>query len=305
MNDEKISFVNQNIIIRKLKSSDSPDLINAGFPFGYEVLRSSLPTSILQAINIAPRETRLVAYHTSKKLAIGYLSLVEHSKLLYSIRYVFSSPTFRQKGVATGLINYALNFAEKKGGERVFLTSDTDPLSIASNLYRKLGFKTLSVNPVLIGNGNTSNFQLDKERNSLKLHRFLKIENKNEIFNIEKRSLSKDMINFFEINNTNFINGISQNYQHFFFKNVFIADLAKSFALVFNRPLMHEATAELYGQSPSFFPDMIIAINKVLYDRGIKYLKIYLFNAKDEISHTLLENRKFYPYKSMYMGRFL
>jgi hypothetical protein len=205
-------------------------------------------------------------------------------------------------GVATCLINYALNLAKNRGAKRIFLTSDTDPLSTATRLYQKFGFRTISPNLILKGNGSTSNFRLQKNSPSFKLH-LCSRRDYDSIFSIYKKSLSKEFIDFFKINSDNFINGISQDFQHFFSKNAFVNDSAESIALVFNLPFVHAATAELYSQSPLLFNDMLIALNKILSDRGIKHLTISLFNARAECILDLLRDRQFYPYKAIYMGK--
>ena len=304
MNDKDSNGIDGLIKIRQFRSSDSFDLIDAGFPYGYDVLKRFSGENFLQKINLVPRETRLVVYHIRKQRVIGFLSLLAHNRLLYSIRYVFSDPNFRQMGVATSLINYALNLAKNKGAEKIFLTSDADPLSSASRLYQKLGFRIISSNPILKGNGNTSNFQTEKVSSSFTISLSSRISY-DPIFDVYKKSLGEELIDFFGINRDNFINGISQDFQHFFMKNVFINNSRESVALVFNLPFTRTATAELYSKSPSLTNDLIVALNKNLIERGTKHLTISSFNAKTDLNFDLLSDKKFHPYRALIMGRSL
>ena len=121
---------------------DMPNLIDSGFPFSNIAFNYSLKERIFRAINLSPRQLSLVAFHTGKKRAIGFLSLVMHTKTLCSVRYIFTDPNFRKMGVATGLINYASILAKEKRAKRVFLT--TDRISDATRLYQKLGFRKIT-----------------------------------------------------------------------------------------------------------------------------------------------------------------
>lgn len=302
MNERNGNLLEGLISVRQFTSSDSFDLITAGFPFGCDALKRFSGENILQKINLAPRETRLVVDHILEKRAIGFLSLLAHTRFLYSIRYVFSDPNFRQMGVATRLISYALSLAKNRGAKKIFLTSDTDPQSAASRLYKKFGFRIISPHLILKANGSTSNFRFEKKSPSFNLHLCSK-RDYDSIFSLYEKSSSKELMDFFEINSHNFFNGISQDFQHFFSKNVFVNDSEETLALVFNLPLVRTAIAELYSQSPLLFNDMIIALNKILIGRGIKHLTISLFNARASESLHLLRDRQFYPYQALYMGR--
>ena len=302
MNGNKSNSHKTQIVIRQLAHNDSKDLIKAGFPFGHKVLKTFLHEKVFQAFNFYPHETRLVAYDINKKRAIGYLSLVAHSRLLYSIRYVFSDPNFRQRGVATNLINYSLILAKNRGANKVFLTSDR--FSSASRLYVKLGFKILSEYSRLEGSGHTYNFQNENPNRLVTLHSCSQ-KNKKKIFSIYKNSMDQKLIDFFGININNFINGYSQDFKRFFVKNAFVTDLEKSLALVFHLPLTHTAVAELYSQSSAPLHSIIKGLMNTLYDRGITYTRISIFNAKDNACFRLLDKNRFYPYQGIFMGKYL
>ncbi len=302
MNFNKSDSPREQIVIRQLVHSDSRDLISAGFPFGRSVLRPFLPVKVFNAFNFYPYETRLVAYHTDKKRAIGYLSLVAHSRLLHSIRYVFSDPSFRRRGVATGLIKYSLVLARNRGAKKVFLTAGR--FSSASRLYEKLGFKIISEYPRLEGTGHTSNFKYKNQNRLVALQPCLQKNNK-KLYRIYKNSMGQKMIDFFGIDINNFINGYSQDFQRFFVKNAYINDSEESIALVFHLPLSHKAVAELYSESNALLPSMLKTLMNTLCDRGITYTRINLFNTKDQECFNLLKKNHFYPYQGIFMGRCL
>lgn len=302
MNFEESYSSKEQIVIRQLTHGDSRDLISAGFPFGQRVLRSSLQKRVFQAFNFHPYETSLVAYHINKGRAIGYLSLVAHSRLLYSIRYVFSDPNFRRRGVATGLVNYSLTLAKNSGAKKVFLTADL--FGSASKLYEKLGFKILSEYPRVEGTGHTSYFQCENQTRLVTLQPS-SLKDKTDFFNIYKNSMGQNMINFFDINSNNFVNGYSQDFQHFYIKNAFVNGSDKSLALVFHLPFTHTAVAELYGQYDVLLPDIIKALMNTLYRLGITYTRINLFNTRNQEGFNLLEKKRFYPYQGIFMGKSL
>lgn len=287
------------IVIKPLSYKDSIDLINAGYPYSRAKLRRSQLENFFEVVRFPRRETRLVAYLKKRNRAIGSLSLVMHTKELYSIKYVFSDPKFRQRGIATKLVKYSLTLARNRGAKKVFLTPE--PLGAASRIYQKLGFRSISEDFIVSGAGKTFNLQSFKRRNLLRPQSSSK-GNRAILFSIYKSSLSQDFIDFFDIDKCNFINGYSQDFKRFFLKRVYINDSANSLALVFNRPLTHMAFAELYSQSDSFFPDMIRMLNVILYKKGINYLTINVFNVKTKAIFNLLELEQFYPYQSIFMG---
>lgn len=297
MNEKKKAL--DEIIIKPLDYKDSIDLINAGYPFSRATLKRSLLETFFQTINFHRRETRFVAYHTNRKRAVGSLFLEMHTKQLYSIRYVFSDPEFRQRGIATELVRYSLTFAKKRGAKRVFLSAE--PLSTASRIYQKFGFRPVLKNSVVSGAGKTF-FQFDNTKHLLKPHSISQ-ENRSALFDVYAGCLGQDFIDFFDINKYNFVNGYSQDFRYLFRKRVFINDLADSLALVFTRPLTHTSSIELHSRSDSFFSDMIKTLNRILYKQGMNYLTINALNVKSGASLTsLLENRQFHPYQSILMG---
>jgi N-acetylglutamate synthase-like GNAT family acetyltransferase len=302
MKDINSHFLEGQILIRNMIQKDIPDLINSGFTFSNIAFNYSLKERIFRAINLSPRQLSLVAFHTGKKRAIGFLSLVMHTKTLCSVRYIFTDPNFRKMGVATGLINYASILAKEKRAKRVFLT--TDRISDATRLYQKLGFRKITEASVLKAEGCTSIIPTKTKGQLIRLQT-RSDKDKNLLFKIYQRSLGQEWINFFETNRDNLLNGYSQDFQSLFSKTVFTNDSKEFFAIVFSLPFLHTATAELYGISDALYPKMLEVLMRNLLDRGITYVKLFLFNINDLTCFNFLEEKQFYPYQGIYMGRSL
>lgn len=302
MKDIHSHFLEGQIFVRPMIRKDMPDLINSGFPFCNIAFNHSLKDQIFRAINLSPRQLSLVAFHTEKERAIGFLSLVMHTRTLCSVRYIFTAPDFRRMGVATGLINHALILAKERRAKRVFLT--TDRISAATRLYQKLGFRKIVETSVLKADGYTSTIPTKTKEQLIRLQT-RSDKNKNLLFKIYQQSMGQEWINFFETNRDNLLNGHSQDFQSLFSKTVFTNDSKEFFAIVFSLPLLRTATAELYSISDAFFPKMLEALMKILLDRGISYIKLSLFNIKDLTCFNFLEEKHFYPYQGIYMGRSL
>jgi GNAT superfamily N-acetyltransferase len=302
MNDKRNNSSETEVIIRELMRKDSRDLIDVGFPYPIRVLYPSLRDDFLQATRLKPREIGLVAYHTGKKRAVSFLSLVAHTHLLYSIRYVFADPNFRQMGIATRLLNEALIFAKRRGGKKFFLTAY--PFGAAIRIYRKIGFRRIVNTSLVKGAGSPANF-LNEYRNQLITLRTTSLENKDHLFSIYKRSMGQEWVDFFGNNAENLMNGYSKDYQHFFSKKAFINYSKESFALVFKRPFFHDAYVELYGLSDANFPSMLKALMDILHNQGINYVSITLFNITDQHCLSLLQEYNFYPYQAILMGKSL
>ena len=243
----------------------------------------------------------IVAYHTQKKRALGYLSLTAHTNSLYSIKYVFSDPNFRRMGVATKLLKKTLSIAKKKGARKLFLT--TYPNSAATRLYKKLGFKRFIETFMVKGGGYTSNFLPENQDSFVGLQNLQSCNRR--LYNIYARSLGQDWIDFFETSCANLKNGYSQNFRRFLLKSYFIDNSADLFAMVFKHPLSSIAHSELYGTSDSFFPYRLKELMKILHKRGIDYLSITIFNVRGDKCFNLLREKKFYPYQAVFMGKYL
>jgi ribosomal protein S18 acetylase RimI-like enzyme len=101
---------------------------------------------------LIPRSTGIVAIIVEQKYAIGFLSLVQHTKSLFSIKFVFVNPKYRKMGIAARLIDYAICQAKQRGAKKIYLNADINNNSLV-NYYRKLGFDLIIDNSMLWGNG--------------------------------------------------------------------------------------------------------------------------------------------------------
>ena len=118
MKGQNNSNLIEKVVITKLTREFAKTLMKDLVLASSGVLEQGIIHRILQSIQIIPNATKLVAYHTEKKRAIGFLCLEENIDWLYSIKYVFVDPRYRKKGVATRLFNYAVILAKEKEQEK-------------------------------------------------------------------------------------------------------------------------------------------------------------------------------------------
>jgi GNAT superfamily N-acetyltransferase len=268
----------ERIAFRQLECEDVAYLLKSGFPFGKNKIAPHLEHRLLHATRLIPHETGLVAYHIDDKFPVGHLKLVKHTKSLYSIKYVFTSPHYRKMGVASGLLNYAFSRAKEWGGKKVFLNANY-PSSDAARLYLKLGFKTIVDTSVLFTGGFPKTlFENHGNLFSLDLH---SKDSKQILYDIYKNCMGNKWTEFFETNKDNILNGYSQDFPHFYFKTALINYSANSFALVFHRPPLRKATVELYTSSDEAIPHMLKGIFQILRLRGIVHTSVAIVNVID------------------------
>jgi hypothetical protein len=245
----------------------------------------------------------LVAYHTQKKKAIGFLQLVKHSKWLYSIKFAFTNPDFRRMGVATGLFNFAFSIAKKEGGRKIFLNVFPDDTGII-RLYNKLGFEKISNNFEVWGQGQVFNPQF-VDTNQLKAIDLNSKRSRNFIFDICQRSMDKKWIDFFEINSNTLMKGFSGDFKRFFNKKAFALDSIDSFCLVFKRPLLKFGFVELFSNKDSDTIGLIDLLLPILSNLGIDRLKMKLFNIRSDSSIQSIKKMGLYRYHSICMGKYI
>jgi predicted GNAT family acetyltransferase len=161
--------VSEKVVFRQLMRKDVADLLNGEFYFSKDVLAPPVEQKILHAARLISHEIRIVAFHVEDKRAIGHLKLVNHTKSLYSIKYVFTNPRYRKLGVASRLFKYALALARKKGGKKLFLTADLNDDS--GRLFAKLGFRPIvNTSTILTGGFPELPFENQNRLVSLDLH---------------------------------------------------------------------------------------------------------------------------------------
>ena len=294
-------LLNERIIFRHFTKNDALDFTGAGFPFDNSILRKPIRSRFFQTIGFEPQNTGLVAYHVQEKRAIGFLSLVEHAPWLYSIKFVFTNSNFRKMGVATGLLNYAISVAKKRGAKKVWL--GPSPKEIPSmNLYKRVGFKIISNNLDIhcFGHIPKSSAKCTERLTPLKLS---SKEDKNLLYHIYQLCVGNKWIDFFETNPNNLCNGYSQDFKRFFFKTAFVNTSLDSIAIVYARPIQNNVNVELYSLSDSSSQLMLEMLYRFLIGRGMIFATIGVFNVNTDEYFQMLEKKGLFLYESMIMGK--
>ena len=307
----------ERVAITELTRESATDLRKHDFFTGSEVLDLGLKHYIFQATNLIPRATRLVAFDTEEKRAVGFLCLEENTNWLHTIKYVFIDPKHRKKGVATRLLNHAMKIAAKKGARKVNLNVyPTETRAI--ELYIKLGFRKIGrhllgqgfmpqsaptrlIKRVLFGQGPLT--KLKRGQNRLFQMQTNSGKSRKRLYDIYRQHLDRDWIDFFEIDADNLINGSRQVWQPLFFKDVLVNHSVNSFALIFSRPFSYDATAELYGPSDIVIPSMLEDLLNTLANRGISFTKIALFNSSDDVALNWFEEKGMKTFQFVSMGK--
>jgi ribosomal protein S18 acetylase RimI-like enzyme len=305
--DQKTGLDINRVIFRPFRREDAESLVNTNaLNFSIGVLNPSLQHRYLSVTGLIPQEKGLVAHHIEEKRAVGYLQLIKHTASLYSIKYVFTDPSFRRMGIAKGLLRYAFSYAKENGGKKIFLTEGY-PRGIQSELYGKMGFRTIVPTSMayIAGFGK---FPLESKDRLNLLHVHSK-KDRRKLFSIYERLMGEKWVSFFENNSDNIVKGFSQNFRRFSFKSSFINELENSFAIVSsNPPLLRIASVELYSASDELIPSLLQELFRILHNRGIAYTKITLLNIKDEefaAKNPYLFNQMDYVFQMMFMGRLL
>jgi ribosomal protein S18 acetylase RimI-like enzyme len=317
MLDEKVTIIQltREFAIDLMKHSYFISAIQRG-----DVLNHGLRYRVLKAVKLIPRATRLVAYHTEEKKAVGFLYLEENNNWLYTIEYVFVDPKYRKMGLATGLLNYAMKLAKAKGAKKVNLNVDSNSTK-AIDLYKKLGFEKIGctllvqgylagstpsrlIKRVIVGQGCLNRLALERKG---RMHEFKMNSRKNRdtLFGIYNRCVDQGWVDFFQVNPSNLINGSRHIWQPPFFRDVLINDLANSFVLIFNSPFSSKASMELYSTSEAVIPSVLKDVLKILSNRGVSFVQITLFNHSKNAPSSWFEKREMMKFHFVAMGKIL
>lgn len=303
MGDQYSTITDNKIAFRTLLFTDINDLTTAGFPYK-GVLNQVLGKKIYKMAGLIPRSTGIVAIIVEQKYAIGFLSLVQHTKSLFSIKFVFVNPKYRKMGIAARLIDYAICQAKQRGAKKIYLNADINNNSLV-NYYRKLGFDLIIDNSMLWGNGFSAKLPIAPNNHLT----YLNIRSKTNIDRLLKtytRYMGKQWVDFFDINKRNIVNGFSQDHrQHIFQKSVFINDSANLIIFFFKIPLSSSGVVEVYTDSNSIHPSLLENVSKLLHDKKVKYAKIMVFNIRGNEYFDLLKKMGFYPFQARLLGKCL
>jgi GNAT superfamily N-acetyltransferase len=307
MKNELPNIADGTIIIRRATLNDVAPLMKAGFPFGEGPLRQGIRGGFRQTLGLATKRTGLAAQHLEQKRPVGFISYYEHTPTIYSIKDVFTDPSFRKMGVASGLVNYVLQLAKERGAKKVFINPNSS-LPHLKVFYQSLGFNQIVDTSIVWGAGHTAKWQTKKNcasTDTLILHPIDHGKRADLLFKIYKRCMGDSWVNFFETNNENIINGFSQDFRNLFSRTAFVSEQEDLFALFFHRPLQKTGFVELYPFSTESINNGLDALLKILCDGGVKYARLNLFNVKTEECFDLLREREFYPFGALVMGRYL
>ena len=320
MKEQNTIDFNEKVIIKKLTRKHAIDLMSDSILVTSGVLNQTVKYKMMQTIKLLPQSTKLVAYHTKEKRAIGFLCLEKNTDWLYSIKYVFVDSKCRKSGIATGLLNYAMILAKEKGAGKVNLNVDlTSPHLI--NLYKKFGFTEIgntllaqesrsgltvfrTIKSTILGLSYLTKHTPAKE---CQFHKLQTNSRKNQeiLFNIYQSCVDQKWMEFFEINAKNVLNGSRHVWQPPFFREVIINESANSFALIFHQPLFSKATVELYSTSNTVFPSILDSLMKILSNKGINFIQITLFNLTNNTAVNWFKEKRMMTFQFAAMGRTL
>ena len=317
LNSTESSFQTKKIAIRYLTPQSANDLNSAGFPFGDRELFPSISDVLMRTTKLAPYTSRLVAYHTEDKRAVGFVCLVEDTLKIFSIKFVFTDPRYRNMGIGSQMLNHALLVAKSKGAKKVYLDVKSSDTHIIS-LYKKFGFKVLGTK--LVGQGSISEkahlqviTQTILGKGYLAKYTYKNASliplcphfnsNKQLFFHIYKRYVNKRVMDFFELDVNNSLNGYTQMFRPPIIRDVLVDATANSAVLIFNYPLFSNATVEIGCISEKMVPSIMTELLKILQKRGMAYVRITIFNLDDFQWSDWFKENEFDSFKFLIMGR--
>jgi len=322
MNAQKSQIIQDKVIIKRLTRKFASDLIPL-FKSNSEdtsVLYQGLIYDILKSVRLLPHATKLVAYHVEEKTAIGFITLEENTKTLLSIKDVFVDPRYRKMGIASGLLDYAITLAKEKGGKKLNLNVESTKTNVIE-LYKKLGFR--EIGHTLLVQGFLSGFSRSKvikraifgrrlsrtdalEKKSLFFEtRMNSKRNRESFFDIYQRCMTKDWLDFFEINSNNVVYGSRHVWQPPLFKDALISNSKDSFVLVFNQPYPPRpcTIVELYRDPDVAILPVLEDLLVTLSDRGTGFTQLWLFGQTDDIPSKWFEEKAMVTFSFISMGK--
>lgn len=320
--EQNTQILNGEVVFTYLTPKLTKDLSKHSYFFSAlergDVLNHGLRYEMLKAVKLVPHSTRLVAYHTQEKKAVGFLYLEENTDWLYTIEYVFVDPKYRKRGLATKLLNFAMILAKNKGAKKVNLNVDLNSTK-AIALYKKLGFKEIGntllvqryssgyspfriIKHIFNGQGVSTKLALGRKSQLCELETNSR-KNREILFKIYQRCMDRRWIDFFEINTSNLVSGSRYVWQPPFFRDALVNEPTNSFALVFNSPFSSKATVELYSSSDGVILSMLKDLLEVLENRGVSFSQITLFNTIGNTFSSFFHERKLAAFRLLAMGK--
>lgn len=317
MKETAAQLNDNNVSILPLTRKFAADLAKQSCFTHSDVLDQGLTHNILQSIHFRPRSTKLAAYNRADKKAIGFIALKENTAKHYLIEDVLVDPNYRNKGIATKLLNHATTLAERKGANIVSLDVERTNTK-AISLYRKSGFREIgrtiigqkyasgfnrfrAMKRSILGHGFLTKLTMGRDSQLIELNTNSK-KNREKLFCIYRKSMTKDWIDFFGIDADNLTNGSGRVWQPPFFRNILANKSFHSFALIFHYPFYHKAAIEAYSTSDAFIPALLEEVLKTIANRGIPFTQITTFNTSNAISNWL-KDKKMMTFELMTMGK--
>jgi GNAT superfamily N-acetyltransferase len=302
------------IIIRELTLDSARDLIRAGFCWPIDELYPSTIQRFLATNRVKPFANRLVAYDDQKKQAIGFMCLMEDNPSIFNIKFVFVDPDFRNKGIASQMLDFAFKFAKRKGARKIYLDVEDENRN-AAQLYENLGFKVIGTK--LVGQGSLMEnprlrvfyqtlkgqgyFSRPKSNNQFSSLNLKSKKDKDLLFDIYCKYIDEKTVRFFELDSNIIVNGYSQIWKKYCIKDAIVDTSHKSYALIFNPLLFSYANIEINGSSNEVF-QILNNLNDILNRKGMSYIHITLFNSPDNPSCDWFDQKGFEIFHFKTMG---
>jgi ribosomal protein S18 acetylase RimI-like enzyme len=315
----KSQNVQDKIILRKLNSKLASELkpVFRSNSEDTSVLNVGLMYKILESIRLLPHSTRLVAYHTEDRVAVGFITLEKNSKTLFSIKDVFVDPRYRRMGIASHLLDRALTIAKQKGAKKLNLNVDPSKNSVI-RLYSDLGFREIgyaslfqgffsSYSPIKVLKRTVLGQRTSKKATVGQKNRLTKLsvsdQNRAKLFDIFQNNVGKDWLDFFEINSKNFTRGSSHVWHPNMFKDSLIRASGDSFAFIFHQPYPPKDTIELYRGADVPVVPLLEDLIHILPSRGTGLTQIWLYGKTDDVPADWLKDRAFMAFSFLGMGK--
>lgn len=282
------------------------------------VLNVGLIFRVFESIRLLPHATKLVAYHTEDRVAVGFITLEKNSAALFSIKDVFVDPRYRRMGIASHLLDRAIKLAKEKGAKKLNLIVDPSKNNVIK-LYSEYGFEEIgyarliqgffsAYSPVKALKRTVLGQRIPQKATNDQKNRLIKLsvssQNRAKLFDIFQNNMSKDWLDFFEITSENFNRGSRHVWHPNFFKDTLITGSGDSFALIFHQPYPPKDTIELYRGNVPMVP-LLEDLLEVLPSRGTGLTQIWLFGKTDDVPADWLKDRALLTFSFLGMGKTL
>jgi len=169
--------------IRRYKQSDLGALLRSGYPFYVaRTLRQRLSSLLFS------NEHHLVA--SVENEVAGTLTITKCKRQIWEIRFVYTNPSYRRRGIASGLLSYAIRLSKRTNVKKLILDVKSGN-EAAKKLYEKLGFT------------NVISFTWGEGPTDIKLRKDMLFKNSREegLVEMYRPCVGDNFIRFFDDNN--------------------------------------------------------------------------------------------------------